>query len=366
MSDLKKTALNAVHRALGAKMVEFGGWDMPVQYTSILEEHAAVRTAAGLFDVSHMGTYDVTGYEAYNWLQSLVPNDLMRITPGRGQYTQLCNAQGGVIDDLIVFCLSATHYRLIVNAGNRDTDWQWLQSHLPEGVTLTDKSPETCIFARQGPAALQLLGTLTRTPLESVPAFGIETLEIGDLSFLASRSGYTGEDGFELYVPTSSAEQIWNLLLEAGAPFGLKPVGLGARDTLRLESAMPLHGHEITPEITPVEAGLSWSIRLEKGADFIGREVLTRQAETGVTRKRVGFRLLDTKRAPRQGYPIMHAGQQIGVVTSGSLSPTLGYPIGLGLIDAPWFNTLSTFDIDVRGQLLPAETVKLPFYRRKK
>jgi aminomethyltransferase len=209
------------------------------------------------------------------------------------------------------------------------------------------------------------MSTLTVTPLENIPACGIEKLTVGDLSFWGSRSGYTGEDGFELYVPVAVAEQVWNLLLTAGQAFGLKPVGLGARDTLRLEAAMPLHGHEITPEITPVEAGLSWSIRLEKDADFIGREVLTRQAETGVTRKRVGFRLLDTKRAPRQGYAIVHEGQPIGVVTSGSLSPTLGYPIGLGLIDAPWFD-VSTFSIDVRGQLLPAETVKLPFYRRKK
>lgn len=368
--DLNRTALYNTHLQLKAKMVPFGGWNMPVQYTGITEEHQVVRQKVGLFDISHMGTFLIEGPSAFDFLQSMVPNDLARITPGKGLYTQFCREDGGILDDLILYQLGPDQFQLVVNAGNRTQDFQWLDAWRDEqkqvGLRLQDLSSETCIIALQGPQALPLINQLASQPLTDLPYFGIGLAQIAGSTMQVARTGYTGEDGFELFVPADAAEHVWQQCLEHGQAFGLQPVGLGARDTLRLEAAMPLYGHDLTTRTTPLEAALGWSVALQKTTTFLGQAALQQQKSDGVQKKRVGFRLPETKRAPRQEYKIMFEGQQVGEVTSGSLSPTLGYPIGMGYLIAPWFQELTTCEVDIRGQLHPAEIVKLPFYRRTK
>ncbi len=367
MGTLKVTPLNARHRALGAKMVDFGGWDMPVQYHSILKEHEAVRQRAGLFDVSHMGVFDLKGPDALAAIQYLIPNDASRLTAGKGLYTQLCNPQGGTIDDLLIFCLNAEHWWLIVNAGNRDKDFEWIASQLTGfDAQLSSLADNTGIIALQGPSAADILSRICELDLNpvSLPAFSIRATEIQGHKVMLSRSGYTGEDGFEIYVPYAQIEAVWDSLLTAGQTDGLEPVGLGARDTLRLEAAMPLYGHELDDQTSPLSAGLGWSVKLQKAADFIGKQALITEKEQGLTKVRVGF-VLEGKRAPRQDYTLWLDDQQIGVVTSGSLSPSLGYPIGMGYIQLQAGQELpESFDVDIRGQRHPARRVKLPFYKR--
>ncbi|MGV3527169.1 MAG: glycine cleavage system aminomethyltransferase GcvT [Candidatus Sericytochromatia bacterium] len=369
--ELQRTPLNAAHRALGAKMVDFGGWDMPVQYRSILGEHEAVRTRAGLFDVSHMGVIEVTGAAALAALQYLVPNDLARLQPEQGLYTQFCNPDGGTRDDLLVFCLNPEQWWLVVNAGNRASDLDWVQTQLAAfEVVVTPLYAELGLLALQGPLAATILAELAPAAVldpERFPAFALQRAEVGGIGLHVSRSGYTGEDGFELYVPVAALESLWNQLLAAGAPHGLEPVGLGARDTLRLEAAMPLYGHELETHISPLEAGLAWSVKLKKEADFIGKTALQQQREQGLARRRIGFTMPDSRRAPRQGYGLYLGEERVGEVTSGSLSPTLGYPIGMAYVERPWaddLDTLADLTVDVRGQRLPVTRVKLPFYRR--
>lgn len=364
---LKQTPLNTQHRELGAKMVDFGGWDMPVQYASILGEHAAVRQRAGLFDVSHMGVFVAQGPEVFAALNHLVPNNLARLEPGRGLYTQLCNPQGGVVDDLLIF-QRATEWWLVVNAANRTSDFAWIQTHLADfDCQLSSRADELGILALQGPLAQQILAKLTTANLdaEDFPAFAIQTATVAGQEIDFSRSGYTGEDGFELYVPHRYLPLLWNQLLEVGKPEGIEPVGLGARDTLRLEAAMSLYGHELNLETSPLEAGLGWSVKLAKEADFIGKEALVAQKARGLDKLRVGFKMPETRRAPRQGYALFLGEQCIGEVTSGSLSPTLGYPIGLAYVQAEYAEE-QEFDVDIRGSRFPAQRCKLPFYRRPK
>ncbi|HEY9838884.1 MAG: glycine cleavage system aminomethyltransferase GcvT [Candidatus Sericytochromatia bacterium] len=365
--SLRQTPLNARHRALGAKMVDFGGWDMPVQYHSILKEHEAVRARAGLFDVSHMGVFELRGSQSLAAIQHLVPNDVARLQPGDGLYTQLCNEAGGTLDDLLVFCLDELRWWLIVNASNRQQDFLWIQSQLGGfSAELVSLAESTGILALQGPQAVSVLGTLCDQDLSPAawPAFALKTIQLGDVPVQASRSGYTGEDGFELYIPHTSLGQIWDQLLDAGQAFGLEPVGLGARDTLRLEAAMPLYGHELDLETSPLEAGIGWSVKLQKPADFIGKDALRLQKEQGLQKRRVGF-VLEGKRAPRQGYALYLGSEEIGVVTSGSLSPTLGFPIGMGYIQAPYCHELpESFEVDIRGQRHACKRVKMPFYKR--
>lgn len=367
MSTLKVTPLNARHRALGAKMVDFGGWDMPVQYHSILKEHEAVRQRAGLFDVSHMGVFALQGPDAMAAIQYLIPNDVTRLQCCNGLYTQFCNETGGTIDDLLIFSLTENHWWLVVNAGNRDKDFNWIQSHISNfDVTLTSLADDTGILALQGPSAAAILGRVCKLDLNPIelPAFSIRATEIAGHKVMLSRSGYTGEDGFEIYVPHEYIEAVWDSLMTAGQTDGLEPVGLGARDTLRLEAAMPLYGHELDDETSPLSAGIGWSVKLQKEADFIGKAALVAQKAQGLPKVRIGF-VLEGKRAPRQDYTLWLDGEQIGVVTSGSLSPTLGYPIGMAYIQAPWSQDLpESFDVDIRGQRHPARRVKLPFYKR--
>lgn len=366
--DIKATPLNAQHRELGAKMVDFGGWDMPVQYASILGEHAAVRERAGLFDVSHMGVFEVRGPAALAALQYLVPNDLERLAAGQGLYTQLCNEAGGVLDDLLIFCLAAGQYWLVVNAANRESDYAWIERQVADfDCRLQSRAEELGILALQGPQAQAILAQLCEAPLdlERFPAFALQEAEVAGLPLHFSRSGYTGEDGFELYVPQTQVVTLWQQLLEAGRPLGLEPAGLGARDTLRLEAAMPLYGHELDAETSPLEAGLGWSVKLQKTMDFMGKAALVAQKAQGLKKKRIGFTLPETRRAPRQGYALYSGTEQIGTVTSGSLSPTLDLPIGMAYVDSA-FADLETFEVDVRGRRYPAQRTKLPFYRRKK
>lgn len=373
---LRRTPLFEQHQALGARLVDFGGWEMPVQYTSILQEHAAVRNAAGLFDVSHMGVFEVAGSDAEAALQALVPNNIARLRDGGGLYTQLCQADGGVIDDLLIFRWHDTRYWLIVNAGNRAVDFEWVQQHLQAyEAQLTSLAEHTAILALQGPQAVFLLEQLLQTlELQSaiapqqLPGFHLTEVS-GATPFVFSRSGYTGEDGFELYVPYEHVVQLWQTLLRLGADVGLVPVGLGARDTLRLEAAMPLYGHELNREISPLEAGLAWSVKLGTEAqpqpNFIGKAALEAQKSSPLPKQRIGFVMPESRRAPREGYRLFMGDTEVGVVTSGSLSPTLGYPIGMGYLNAPYYDQETPIHLEIRGQRYPVERVSLPFYRRK-
>lgn len=343
---------------------------MPVQYTSILAEHAAVRAKAGLFDVSHMGVFELSGAQALEAGQYLVPNDLARLKPGQGLYTQLCNPQGGILDDLLVFQLTPNCFWWVVNAGNRESDFHWMASQITAfEARLCRRQEPLGILALQGPAALDILSKLTELPWKDFHPFSIQEAQLTGISVWISRSGYTGEDGVEIYAPLTALETLWQTLLDAGQPAGLVPAGLGARDTLRLEAGMPLYGHELDAQTTPLEAGLGWSLKLDKSVDFIGKAALQAQKSAPLPKKRVGFIMPESKRAPRQGYSLYQHDQPIGQVTSGSLSPTLGYPIGMAYLDGPWQSGQplpETFDVDIRGQRYPAQVVTLPFYRRNK
>ncbi|MBF2054728.1 MAG: glycine cleavage system aminomethyltransferase GcvT [Candidatus Sericytochromatia bacterium] len=370
MSEPQRTPLNARHKAAGARMVDFGGWEMPVQYTSILAEHAAVREAAGLFDVSHMGVFELSGPDALAAGQYLVPNDLARLQPGQGLYTQLCNPSGGVLDDLLIFALTPTCFWLVVNAGNRESDFHWVSSQLGGFEARLCRKPDPLgILALQGPRTLDILTPLAPLNLDTFKPFSIQQSTLAGHTVWISRSGYTGEDGVEIYAPHAALEPIWDLLLSSGQPAGLVPVGLGARDTLRLEAAMPLYGHELDDQTSPLEAGLGWSVKLSKSDDFIGKAALQAMQAAPLPKKRVGFSMPGSKRAPRQGYTLYSGEQPIGQVTSGSLSPTLGYPIGMAYLDGPWTADRplpDSFEVDIRGQRYPAQLVKLPFYRRNR
>jgi aminomethyltransferase len=366
MASLSQTTLHSAHVGLGARMVDFGGWDMPVQYSTISSEHLAVRQNVGLFDVSHMGTFLASGPGALAYLESMVPNHVGALKIGQAQYTQICQPDGGTLDDLLIYRLEETVFQMVVNASNRSKDWDWFATHLPaSGVEWKDISAQSCILALQGPKAIQLIDRLLpEANLRDLPSFYLTRSNALGYPLVLARTGYTGEDGFEIFVSPDHAETLWNQLLSAGQGEGIRPCGLGARDTLRLESAMPLYGHELDETISPLEAGLGWSVKLDKASDFIGKTALIAQKEQGVKKKRLGFRLSDTRRAPRQGYTLWHQDQQIGVVTSGSLSPSLDIPIGMGYVDAHAMPSASQFEMDLRGQLMPIEPLKLPFYRR--
>lgn len=366
LPGLKKTALHAAHVALGARMVDFGGWDMPVQYSAITDEHQAVRQAVGLFDVSHMGTFAVSGPESLDWLESMVPNRVSGLKLKQALYTQILNQAGGTLDDLLIYRLAETEFQIVVNASNRDKDWNWFFGHLPkDGVVLENRSAQSCILALQGPKAGGLLARLLpKAGLKELPTFYLTQTEELGYPLLLARTGYTGEDGFEIFVAPEHAPTLWNQLLSAGQGEGIRPCGLGARDTLRLESAMALYGHELDEQTSPLEAGLGWSVKLDKPQDFLGKAALQAQKDQGLSKKRLGFKLPGTRRAPRQGYTLWLGQQEVGVVTSGSLSPTLGVPIGLALVTPEAYAQASDLEMDLRGQRMPIEPTNLPFYRR--
>ncbi len=363
---LKRTPLFEQHQALGGRMVEFGGWEMPVQYRSIIEEHRAVRQRAGLFDVSHMGEFRIEGPGALDFLQYLAPNDVAKLEINQVLYTQLCLPTGGTIDDCTLYHLADQQYLLVVNASTTDKDWAWVQQHA-QGFDLTrleNASSEYALLAFQGPKAQAILQPIADINLTTIPYYHCRAGAIAGVQALISRTGYTGEDGFELYHDASQAPRLWNAILEAGRAEGALPIGLGARDTLRLEASFCLYGHELTDDITPLEAGLGWSVKLDKGVDFLGREALARQKAEGLKRKRIGIEMLD-RQVCRAGYALLANGQQIGELTSGTIGPTIEKTIGMGYVPPEFAKPGTALEVDIRGKHLPAKVVPMPFYKRQ-
>ncbi|HLM58467.1 MAG TPA: glycine cleavage system aminomethyltransferase GcvT [Pyrinomonadaceae bacterium] len=368
-TELKQTPLNAAHRRAGGRMVEFGGWDMPVQYPAgTVEEHLRTRTHAGLFDVSHMGEIEVKGPDAIPFVNRLCSNDASKLVDGQAQYSALTTERGTVVDDLLVYRFGPEDLLLVVNASTTDKDWDWITSHKrDERVELTNRSADFCQLAVQGPDAVGILRQLTDAPLEEIKYYHFREGEVGGVSAIISRTGYTGEDGFEVYAAPEHAERLWDRLLDAGrhgTPEGIQPCGLAARNTLRLEAAMALYGHEITDETTLLEAGLGWITKLGKG-DFIGREALARQKEEGVERKLVGFEVTG-RGIVRDDFEIFVEGQPVGRVTSGSPAPYLKKNIGLAYVPAEHAAPGRQLQIDIRGRQVAAEVVPTPFYKREK
>ena len=361
---LHETALVARHHALGARLIEFGGWLMPVQYSGILEEHRAVRERAGLFDLSHMGELFVDGPEAGDALAAAVVSDPRTLTIGRAQYSMICAPDGGIIDDLIIYRLAADRYLVVANAGNATTVSNELADRLStRNAILDDRSMATSLVAIQGPAAAGILGPLTDVDLGSVKYYAAAEGSVAGIPALVARTGYTGEDGFELFVDWGRAPDVWAALEEAGRAAGLIPCGLGARDTLRLEAGMPLYGNELDRATTPYDAGLGRVVKLDKGGGFVGREALAKIAERGATRRLVGLEMTGRGIA-RHGYPVSRGGTRSGVVTSGTQSPTLGRPIAMAYV-APGDGEPGTIvDVEIRDQPVAAAVVPLPFYRR--
>lgn len=364
MSEPQKTPLNAFHRRHGGRMVDFAGWDMPVQYRSILEEHKAVRTRAGLFDVSHMGEADVRGPEALRFLQHLVTNDCAKLFPGRVLYTVMCYPHGGVVDDLLVYMRGPDDYFLCINAGNIAKDIAWMQEQAKGfDCTVTNRSPDYGQLAIQGPAALGLLQPLTKSELAGIKYYHFAEGTVAGVPCLISRTGYTGEDGVELYCPATETERLAEAVLAAGAPQGLELAGLGARDSLRLEAGYPLYGHEITDQINPIAANLGWVVKFDKGA-FLGSDVLRAEKERGPARRVVYFRTGD-RRIVRAEAPVLGPdGSPVGRVLSGTLSPILNEAIGSALVEAP--AAAQPLSADIRGTRVNLQLVKPPFVPLKK
>ena len=357
----KKTPLYDAHVRAGAKMVEFAGFLMPVQYRSIIEEHKKVRTALGLFDVSHMGEFTFRGPQALAFLQHVTINDVSKLDVGQAQYTAMCYPHGGIVDDLIVY-RHDDHYLMVVNAGNLEKDFAWLQEQLIPGIEMQNESDETALLALQGRFAQPALQKLTATGLAQIKFYHFANGEVAGVPAMISRTGYTGEDGFEIAVPATAAGKVWDALLEAGAEYGIEPIGLGARDTLRLEMKYCLYGNDIDETTNPLEAGLGWITKLDKG-DFIGAEVLRKIKAEGVQRKLVGL-VLENRNIARHGYEVMHEGRKVGAVTSGSLSPSLNEPIAMAYVESELAMPGTVMTVKIRNREAPATVVKTPFYKR--
>ncbi|MBS1253409.1 MAG: Aminomethyltransferase [Anaerolineales bacterium] len=360
---LKRTPLYERHAQLGARLVDFGGWEMPVQYASILDEHRAVRKRAGLFDVCHMGEVRVAGSEALPFLRHVLTNDAADLTVGQAQYTLMCKPDGGVIDDLIAYRLDEAEYLLVVNASNTSKNHGWLADHAGAGVDVDDVSDSKGLVALQGPEAEVILQPLTDADLTTSRYYHALDGEVAGFSAFVSRTGYTGEDGFEIMVAAEHTGRVWDTLREAGEERGLVPAGLGARDTLRLEAAMPLYGHELDANTNPLEAGLGYFVKLDK-SDFIGREALIEVKEQGLDRKLIGFQMTGRGIA-RQGYAIQRDGEKVGEVTSGTFAPYLEQAIGMGFVTPDLAQPGTEIEIVIRGRPVEAELVKRPFYERK-
>lgn len=359
-----RTPLYECHLEAGARMVEFAGWEMPMRYSGLIEEHRAVRGAAGLFDVSHMGEISVRGAGAEAFLQHLTPNDVTRLAPGRAHYSGLLTERGTYLDDLLVYRLGEDEFLLVVNAANAAGDFEWVASQAAgcDGVEVEDVSSRWALLALQGPRALEILAPLVAGDLSAIRYYGFRRGEVAGVEGLLSRTGYTGEDGFELYLPTDAAAGVWRRLLQQGASAGLVPAGLGARDTLRLEAGMALYGHEIDATTTPLEAGLDWVVKLDKG-DFIGRDALVAQRDQGVERKLIGFEIRGRGIA-RQGHEVVAGGAVVGQVTSGTWSPTFEKALGMAHVPVDLSVPETALTLAVRGRELEAQVVELPFYRR--
>lgn len=366
--DLLRTPLEDRHIAAGAKMVPFAGWHMPVQYSGVIDEHRTVRSAAGLFDLGHMGQVDVSGPDALTFINYIASNDSSVLAPSEAHYTLLLYPDGGVIDDIIVYRRpSGVGYFVVINAANIDKDMAWIHDRRADrsdlDVTVENISPKTGMVAIQGPNAAAIVAKLSSVDLNDQPYFSCVETEIAGVPCLTGRTGYTGEDGWEFYCPIAQVGDVWDALMEAGADHGIKPIGLGARDTLRLEARMPLYGQEISAEINPLEAGLGWAVKLDKD-DFIGRDALRAVKEAGTTRRTVGFKMVERSGAPRTGYPVQVDGETVGHVTSGTVAPTVGESIGIAIVDRSVAGVGKPLDIIVRGKPVKAEQVRTPFYKR--
>ncbi len=361
---MKRTPLYEKHLALGGKIIDFGGWELPVQYTGILEEHRQVRKAAGLFDVSHMGEIHVSGPDSEQTIQHLITNDIAGARENKVIYSPMCYPDGGVVDDLLVYKYSDTDFLVVVNASNTDKDFEWFLQNAKGKVTIENVSSQYAQLAVQGPQAEAVLQKLTGSKLRIIQFFTFDpSVEICTKRAIVSRTGYTGEDGFEIYISPEDAGLIWDSLLEAGKEAGLVPVGLGARDTLRFEAALPLYGQEISDKISPLEAGLGKFVKPGKG-DFIGRDALVRQLEQGLKRKLIGFEMME-RGIPRSHYEVQVEGKNVGFVTTGSYSPSLDKNIGLALLDVNYAAEGTGIDILIRNKPVRAETTGIPFYKKK-
>lgn len=373
---LKRTPLFSAHQKLGAKLVDFGGWEMPVQYTSITDEHLAVRRAAGIFDISHMGEVTVSGAGAERFLNSVLTNDIRKLSPGQGQYTLMCNVSGGVVDDLYAYRIAPDAYLLIINASRIDADVAWLQAQAAGfsggGVILTDASHHYAAVAVQGPAVRKFINNCIPGPSDAILSLNavsdlkknqIAGFRFGNHNILVACTGYTGEDGFEIIGPESVAESVWNQILAAGAAYGIKPCGLGARDTLRTEVCYPLYGHELDEQTTPIEAGVGFFVALDKG-EFNGRAVLAGQKANGVKKKLVAFKMAEKSAPPRPHYPVWVNGSAVGVVTSGTQSPSLNQGIGMAFVSPELAKPESKLEIEIRGRRHAAVVVAKPIFKK--
>lgn len=360
---MKNTALSHIHEALGAKMVPFAGYKMPVQYEGVNIEHETVRNNLGVFDVSHMGEFLISGKNALALIQKVCSNDASKLIDGKAQYSYFPNETGGIVDDLIVYRLNEEKYLLVVNASNIEKDWNWINKHNTMGADLRNLSDDYSLLAIQGPKAVEAMQSLSSVDLNSIPFYNFKVADFAGIEHtIISATGYTGSGGFEIYCKNSEVEQVWNKVMEAGAKFGIKPVGLAARDTLRLEMGYCLYGNDITEETSPLEAGLGWVTKFTK--DFINSEALKKQKEEGLSQKLVAFEI-NERGIPRQGYDIIdNQGVKIGFVTSGTMSPSLNKGIGLGYVPINYSEPGSEIAIQIRKNAIPATVVKLPFYKK--
>ena len=362
ITDVKKVPLNDVHASLGAKMIPFAGFNMPVRYSSDLEEHTTVRKGVGVFDVSHMGEFVIKGPQALALIQKVTSNDASKLSIGKVQYSCLPNDKGGIVDDLLVYRTGEDEYLLVVNASNIDKDWKWISQHNTDGADMENISSEICLFAVQGPKAIATLQKLTSVNLSSLEYYSFSKGEMAGLKdIIISATGYTGAGGFELYVPNKDAKKLWDKVFEAGKEFDIKPIGLGARDTLRLEMGFCLYGNDIDDATSPLEAGLGWITKFNK--EFINSQNLLAQKEKGVSKKLIGFEMID-RGIPRSHYEIVNAKEEvIGQVTSGTQSPMLGIGIGMGYVATEFSKEGTEIFIRVRNKSLKAKVVKPPFYK---
>jgi aminomethyltransferase len=364
VGQLRKTPLNAVHRELGAKMVPFGGWDMPVEYSGLIAEHLAVRKAAGLFDVSHMGEFTVEGPGALSFLQRVTASNVAKLEPGQVQYSALPMASGAPVDDVTIYHQGPERYLLVVNAGNIEKDFEWLKGMEPRGCELQNRSDAYALLALQGPLSQEILQGITALDLAAIRYYHFAEGQVGGHPAMVARMGYTGEDGFEIFVAPEHAEAVWRLLLETGRERGLIPAGLGARDTLRLEARMCLYGNDMDESTTLVEAGLGWMVSFDEAkGDYPGRSVLEEQKKNGPPRKLVGFEIVGRGIA-RHGYPVCLGTEEVGTVTSGTYAPFLQKSIGLCYLPAAKAAVGTDFDVEIRGRRVPAKVVPTPFYKR--
>ena len=366
VAELKQTPLYAVYSKYGAKTIDFGGWDLPVQFSGIKDEHETVRTKAGLFDVSHMGEIEVSGKDSLLFLQKMMTNDISKIKEGGAQYTAMCYEDGGTVDDLLVYKKTDNDFLLVVNAANIEKDFNWLKSHQFGDVLIRNASEEIAQLALQGPLAEEVLQMVTNEDLSKIKFFNFkENVDLNGIKAMVSRTGYTGEDGFEIYCDANDAKQLWVDILKAGKEYGVKPIGLGARDTLRFEAVLPLYGQELSRDITPIEAGIGFAVKVDKETEFLGKEVLKKQKEEGPTRKLVGIEMID-RGIPRTSYGVYVNDEKIGHVTTGTQSPTLKKNIGLALIQSKYAEIGKEVEVEIRKKRKKAKVVKIPFYQRPK